>query len=95
MQAFRQRQQEAALRFTRLDTPANQILPGVRSHGVTEAAANQSQDTQSRRHVGRSRCEWHDSAGDTLEDLGVDEEAEEDNVPLAELLRRRKIGQQS
>ncbi|KAG5287722.1 palmitoyltransferase pfa4 [Histoplasma capsulatum G186AR] len=36
---------------------------------------------------------WRDSEGDRLRDFGVDEEVEfydEDNIPLAELLRRRK-----
>ncbi|OAX79378.1 hypothetical protein ACJ72_06302 [Emergomyces africanus] len=37
---------------------------------------------------------WRDSEGDRLRDFGVDEEIEfydEDDIPLAELLRRRKI----
>lgn len=36
---------------------------------------------------------WRDSEGDRLRDFGVDEEVEfydEDDIPLAELLRRRK-----
>lgn len=36
---------------------------------------------------------WRNSEGDRLQDFGVDEDADfydEDNIPLAELLRRRQ-----
>ena len=39
---------------------------------------------------------WRSSGGDRLRDFGVDEDAEfydEDNIPLAELIRRRKGNQ--
>lgn len=42
---------------------------------------------------GEGRETWQNSDGDRLEDYGVDEEADlydEDNVPLAEVLRRRR-----
>ena len=50
--------------------------------------------------VGKSQSQWTNSDGDRLWDYGVDEEVEEelvpglgndDNVPLAELIRRRKV----
>jgi len=42
---------------------------------------------------GKLKAEWTNSAGDRLADFGVDEDVEiedEDDIPLAELLRRRK-----
>ncbi|KAL8721995.1 MAG: hypothetical protein Q9225_001431 [Loekoesia sp. 1 TL-2023] len=92
--AFRQRQQKDALRFTEESDPAiGQMLPEEQSHSITNAPADQSQDPWNQRQLGRSGSEWRDSAGDTLWDLGVDEEAEEDDLPLAEVLRRRKLAQ--
>ena len=41
---------------------------------------------------------WRDSEGDRLDDFGVDENAEvfdEDNVPLAELIRKRQAQSES
>lgn len=90
--AFRQRQQEDALRFTEKRDPViGQMQPEEQSHNITNGPADQSQDPWSQRRVGRSVSEWRDSAGDTLWDLGVDEEAEEDDLPLADLLRKRKL----
>ena len=44
-------------------------------------------------NAGQDKEGWRDSDGDRLGDFGVDEDAEvldEDNVPLAELIRKRQ-----
>ena len=48
--------------------------------------------------AGQDREGWRDSDGDRLDDFGVDENAEvfdEDNVPLAELIRKRQARSES
>lgn len=48
--------------------------------------------------AGQDKEGWRDSDGDRLDDFGVDENAEvfdEDNVPLAELIRKRQARSES
>ena len=48
--------------------------------------------------AGQDKQRWRDSDGDRLDDFGVDENAEvfdEDNVPLAELIRKRQARSES
>ena len=78
MREFRQRQREDLRRFDHV--PCS-------THGGGGSIAQTAQDgihDRSRR--------WRDSEGECLEDFGVDEEVEfnDDNVPLSELLRKRR-----
>lgn len=85
VQAFRQRQRMDILRYAKNDETIPRETVWDTSH--REMPADQSQHMTSRFHSGISRSDWHNSEGDTLQDFGVDEEAEED-VPLAEIRAR-------
>lgn len=39
---------------------------------------------------GFAKTQWRNSEGEALADFGVDDSGEEDDIPLAELMRRRK-----
>ena len=94
IEAFRQRQHEDWKRF---DTEASKLArrkpfrKRYQLHGREEDGPSnfltQTDDS------GSGEEGWRDTDGDRLDDFGVDEEAEfydEDNIPLSELLRRRR-----
>ncbi|KAL8897500.1 MAG: hypothetical protein Q9207_007186 [Kuettlingeria erythrocarpa] len=92
VQAFRERQEKDAMRFT---DPTKTTLTlrtplGGQSHIITDDPRKLSQAAASRQHHAGTGPEWRDSEDNTLRDFGVDEEAEEDDVPLAEILARKK-----
>ena len=76
LRAFRQRQQEDAKRF---------------KDGLERASPGGQIQPPPRKNDLVEKG-WQDSEGETLEDFGVDEEVElyEDDIPLGELLRRRR-----
>ena len=93
--AFRRRQQEDLKRYDRGATTSLRHRPqheknnpkGHRDHEVTSNSAESNDG-------GNGGWGWRDSEGDGLDDFGVDEYAEfydEDDIPLAELLRRRHV----
>ncbi|PBP19878.1 DHHC zinc finger membrane protein [Diplocarpon rosae] len=78
--AFRRRQEEDHKRWLRKEDPAMD----------DEESGSPSEDES---NAGTDQKAWTSRSGDRLHDFGVDEEAEvlpEDEIPLAELLRRRK-----
>ena len=97
VQAFKQRQQEDYKRinlggsmFARR-TPFNERFDGQRSE-TTERGQNVPSD--SRKIKGEEA--WENSEGERLTDFGVDEDVEfydeEDEIPLSQLLVRRRQG---
>ena len=94
--AFRRRQQKDLKRYDQGATTSTgrQSWYERRSSGDhrDESFASQSSESD---HLGSGEEGWRDSEGDRLNDFGVDEDAEfydEDDIPLAELLRRRHEG---
>ncbi|KAL9599697.1 MAG: hypothetical protein Q9219_003685 [cf. Caloplaca sp. 3 TL-2023] len=85
VQAFRQRQRRDLLRYT-ADGPsvARQIPSEEANQDTGDDPAGQLQAASSRQYIRKSGLGWRNSDGDTLGDLGVDEEAEED-MPLAKI----------
>lgn len=62
----------------------------LRNQSHTGDPTEQLQAVASRQpHAGTGR-KWRDSEDNTLRDFGVDEEAEEDDIPLAVILSRKK-----
>ncbi|KAL8732603.1 MAG: hypothetical protein Q9166_002577 [cf. Caloplaca sp. 2 TL-2023] len=97
VQAFKDRQRKDALRYSNTTDSVSRRMPYQRpsndDEGYDAAIGNAGDDD----HHRRAGLGWRDSEGDRLQDLGVDEEAEyfdEDDLPLAELLRRKKLAQQ-
>lgn len=94
--AFRRRQQGD---FDRLahgssGTILRQRVDSV-SNGYDNLHGSQQPDIDD---AGQDREGWRNSDGDRLDDFGVDENAEafdEDNVPLAELIRKRQARSES
>lgn len=94
LESFRRRQQEDIKRFD-MDS-----MQSIRQRPFKErySSGNGSQETHTgdvSGGEGSSSGEeaWRDSEGDRLDDFGVDEDIEfydEDDVPLAEILRRRR-----
>ncbi len=91
VQAFRERQEKDARRFAEPAKTLTLRTPlGEQSHIITNDPRKLSQAAASRRHHTGTGPKWRDSEDNTLRDFGVDEEAEEDDVPLAEILARKK-----
>ena len=84
VEAFRTRQNEDLKRYNEGTTISR--LPFHERYGRNESFASQSPGFDD---PGSRKEGWRDSEGDRLDDFGVDEDAEDDNVPLARLLRRR------
>lgn len=91
--AFRRRQQEDLKRY---DQRVTTSIPRRPPHELHSNASyrDDSVSSQSAKsdNLGSDGEGWRDSEGDRLGDFGVDEDAEfhdEDDIPLAELLRRR------
>ena len=90
---FRRRQQEDLKRYGEGATSSIRRRPSHERyksrHHRDKPFASQSAETHD---LGSSEEGWRDSEGDRLNDFGVDEHAEmydEDDIPLAELLRKR------
>jgi len=87
MKAFRRRQQKD---YERWDTK--------KGDDKEDDKEDESEEYESEYEEGIDGEEgWTNSEGDRLRDFGVDEEAEEmadDDIPLAELLRRRNTGKE-
>lgn len=91
--AFRRRQEEDLKRYDGGATTAIRRRPFHERYrnGGHDEASFASQPVGSDDLAGGEEV-WRDSEGDRLDDFGVDEDAEfydEDDIPLAELLRRR------
>ena len=94
--AFRRRQQGG---FDRLEHGSSGTILRRRVDSVRNRYDNlhgpQQPDIDD---AGQDKEGWRDSDGDRLDDFGVDENAEvfdEDNVPLAELIRKRQARSES
>lgn len=90
---FRRRQQEDLKRYDGGATTSIRRRPFHERyksrHDRDEPSASQPAETDD---LGSSEEGWRDSEGDRLDDFGVDEHVEmydEDDIPLAELLRKR------
>ncbi|CAD6592542.1 MAG: Palmitoyltransferase [Alectoria sarmentosa] len=92
--AFRRRQQEDLKRYDERTTTSIQRRP-FQERYKNEGFRDKSlafQTTESK-DIGSGEEGWRDSEGDRLNDFGVDEDAEfyeEDEIPLAELIRTRR-----
>lgn len=91
VEAFRKRQKEDLKRYNEGATTSRRPFHQRYKSGDRQNDSFAFQSTGSDR-LGSLKEGWRDSEGDRLDDFGVDEDAElndEDDVPLAELLRRR------
>ena len=91
--AFRERQR---LDFARLQPTsalsARQLRGREDSYINVSPSSSTREDAQKISEAEGNGLAWRDSEGERLEDFGVDEEIDlydEDDVPLAELIRRR------
>lgn len=94
VQAFRERQKKDVMRFVEKEasiTPGTQIL---HQSGAEYEQTKQTQVAAGSAHYAKTKGKWQDSEHNTLEDFGVDEEAEEEDLPLAEIFRRKKLVRQ-
>ncbi|KAI9874694.1 MAG: Palmitoyltransferase [Pleopsidium flavum] len=94
IEAFQSRQKEDMKRFQSGQSQAYRRQP-FHNRYSSEEKVDEDKDIPEFNSAGSSGGEegWRNSEGDRLRDFGVDEDVEfydEDNVPLAELLRRRK-----
>ena len=96
VEAFRRRQQEDLKRF---QGTQSQVYKRKVFHDryASQQAEDDAEDVSEFDSGGSSGGEegWRNSEGDRLRDFGVEEEVEfydEDEVPLGQLLRRRKEG---
>lgn len=93
LEAFRQRQQQDMKRFE----DRSSITNHRRAYGADrEEHAQENADFESEEAYNRANgfTRWKDSDGDRLDDFGVDEDVEfhdEDEIPLAEFLRRKTV----
>lgn len=92
-QAFRERQR---LDFARLRPTSGLSAKQLRGREDSQISVSLSSSTrEGAQNISDAEVNglaWRDSEGERLEDFGVDEEIElydEDDVPLAELIRRR------
>ena len=97
VQAFRQRQQKDTLRFTNATNLSSSESLHQRVRTDPSERSDDSQDDGDDQDDTGSGPRWRDSEGDRLHDFGVDEEAEgyeDDDMPLAEVVRRRNAGKE-
>jgi palmitoyltransferase len=95
IEAFRLRQLEDLKRFQNNESTVRRRQFHKRYE--TKDEVQQSPDTDLAADEDGEEA-WRNAEGDRLADFGVDEEAEfydDENIPLAELMRRRKQGQGS
>ncbi|KAK5992923.1 Palmitoyltransferase PFA4 [Cladobotryum mycophilum] len=90
--AFKERQtQDARRRNMFIEDPVEDVEEDVDDY-MTDQDDDDGYDA--REKDGQAPQEWTNADGERLHDFGVDEDAEddvEDDVPIAELLRRRKV----
>ncbi|PVH76397.1 palmitoyltransferase pfa4 [Cadophora sp. DSE1049] len=87
MAAFRKRQQQDHKRWKRKEDGDEE------SEDEESGSESESEDDEEEEARTEAQKRWTNRDGDTLHDYGVDEDAEvlsEDDIPLGELLRRRK-----
>lgn len=93
VQAFKKRQQEDYKRWETMRQNNSRVGSKLRSSATT-ATSNRAESSEGEYEEGMDgESSWTNSDGDRLRDYGVDEEAEmilEDDIPLGELLRRRR-----
>ncbi|MCJ1255416.1 Palmitoyltransferase [Lignoscripta atroalba] len=93
IEAFRKRQEKDFERFRRDGSPIARrkaFHTRFRDH-ASQLGLDRSSSEDDGSHAGEEA--WRNSEGDRLGDFGVDEDAEfydEDDVPIAQLLRRRE-----
>ncbi len=99
LDAFYQRQQVDLRRFGRETTPIIRRIPfHDRQDSITGEGENQSQQLPWADGISNGEEAWRDREGDRLDDFGVDESVEfydEDDLPLATLLRKQRNRNQS
>ena len=101
IEAFKMRQREDLLRRQN-QSEIHHRKPFHERQGSGEGAVLEYNNTENGNGVDDSASEsgeegWQDSGGNRLKDYGVDEVIEfydEDEIPLSELLRRRKVREQ-
>ena len=94
VEMFQRRQQHDLKRYRR-DSPFINTNPGVESMKVLNNYDEVNQVLEIDRGVAHlSQKPWKNYEGDGLDDFGVDEDAEfhddDDDVPIAHLLRKRR-----
>lgn len=93
LDAFRRRQQQDRKRFDREHYPIRRRHRYSEHEEDYDGQANVRSPRSMGFHTIDSRAQsWRDSEGDRLDDFGVDEDVEcrdEDEMPLAELLRSK------
>ena len=95
IEAFRRRQREDLKRLEEVSQNINRRASLYKDDGYHSNSSSSDEEghVPSRRpsHI-PSMDAWRNSEGETLEDYGVDEDAEypDDNVPLARLIAERK-----
>lgn len=90
LQAFRERQEKDLIR-RRVEPTAQKRRPFYQRFDDRQSGSR-SGDATDEPHTGEEG--WRDSDGSRLKDFGVDEDAEfydEDDVPLAQLIRQRRM----
>lgn len=99
IQAFRERQRQDFTRLQQSPTfPLRQRRLQTDFQGMESPSSLTDEDSPILTDTGSDRLAWRDSEGERLEDFGVDEEVDlydEDDVPLAELIRRRNAGKKT
>jgi palmitoyltransferase len=98
VQAFKERQQEDYRRWETMRANNVRVGSKLRSSAAADKFSSQGENTDEEddeeyEEGMDGESGWTNSDGDRLRDYGVDEEAEmivEDDIPLGELLRRRR-----
>ncbi|KAL8823114.1 MAG: hypothetical protein Q9191_006160 [Dirinaria sp. TL-2023a] len=94
VEAFHKRQAQDLMRFGMRPNAIVRNEPFQRPHTETESSLQTSKERFAPGKHGNEGAEmWRSSEGDSLSDFGVDEGAEfydEEQLPLAEILRRRR-----
>ena len=93
IEAFRQRQEQDLKRFARGSAPVLRRKPFRERCSDTKPEIPIENENIICEDQTAGEEAWQNSEGDGLKDFGVDEEAEfydEDDLPLAEVLRRRR-----
>ena len=95
IQAFKHRQEADYRRFNKENSPITRRTPFRDRYQNSEEYDIQSKEAEppdTDRHEGEEA--WQNSEGERLKDFGLDEEAEfydeEDDIPLSQLLLRRR-----
>ncbi|KAL8681444.1 MAG: hypothetical protein Q9186_002449 [Xanthomendoza sp. 1 TL-2023] len=94
--AFRERQRKDVLRFSDGGLAVTRRMRFQRGDENAEGEEEEEEEEEEGEEEEDGVSGWRDANGERLEDFGVEEEGEvvvdEDDLPLAEVLRRRKGG---